>query len=59
MRFKGYEFTGIDQMLNDENDKRLQAAWVNSLERQIPGVRLPDYMEIKNSIKNLLVEKLA
>jgi len=57
MKFKGLEFTGIDQLINDENDKQLQAAWKNSLGRQIPGDRLPDYLEVKDSIKELLEEK--
>lgn len=57
MKFKGITFTGVDQLINDENDKPLQAAWKNSLAHQIPGKGLPDYMEIKKYLKNLLEEK--
>jgi hypothetical protein len=33
--FKGNTFTGIDQLLNPENNKSVNAAWKNSLARQI------------------------
>lgn len=54
MKFKGLEFTGIDQMINEENDKRLQAAWTNSLGHQIAKDQLPEYPKIKASLKELL-----
>lgn len=54
MKFKGLEFTGIDQMINDENDKRLQAAWKNSLEHQIPATTAPKYDLVKSEILTLL-----
>lgn len=56
MKFKGLEFTGIDQMINDENDKRLQAAWKNSIGHQIPGKGMPDYEAVKTGISELLKE---
>lgn len=54
MKFKGLEFTGIDQMINDENDKRLQVAWKNSLGHQIAGDRFAAYSEIKVFLEKLL-----
>jgi hypothetical protein len=54
MKFKGLEFTGIDQMINDENDKRLQVAWKNSLGHQIAGDRFAEYSEIKVFLEKLL-----
>lgn len=54
MEFKGLEFTSIDQMINDENDKRLQSAWRNSLEHQIPKNKLEDYFSIKRHLLTLL-----
>lgn len=54
MKFKGLEFTGIDQMINDENDKRLQAAWKNSLGHQVPKNKLTDYSTVKSEILKLL-----
>jgi len=37
LAFKGHVFTGIDQLINPENDKPLSAAWKNSLAHQITG----------------------
>jgi predicted nucleotidyltransferase component of viral defense system len=55
MKFKGLEFTGVDQMINEENDKRLEAAWRNSLAHQInPGNQFP-YKTVRNELKELLV----
>jgi predicted nucleotidyltransferase component of viral defense system len=59
MKFKGLEFTGIDQMINKENDKRLQAAWKNSLGHQIPGDKLKEYKIIKANILELLERILS
>ncbi len=53
MAFKGLEFTGIDQMINEENDKRLKAAWVNSLGHQIAANKLSDYENIKTELLSL------
>ncbi len=50
MKFKEITFTGIDLMINDENDKRLQAAWINSLGHQIPSVHVPDYGKVKREL---------
>lgn len=54
MKFKGLEFTGIEQMINDENDKRLRIAWKNSLAHQIPSDNLPNYEATKKYIIELL-----
>jgi predicted nucleotidyltransferase component of viral defense system len=54
MIFKGIEFFGIDQMINDENDKRLEPAWKNSLGHQIPGNHFPEYEGVRDEIKELL-----
>lgn len=58
MKFKGLEFTGIEQMINEENDKRLKAAWKNSLGHQIPSAQLPDYEVIKKELKHLLTNNI-
>lgn len=58
MEFKGLEFTGIEQMINEENDKRLKAAWKNSLGHQIPEVQLPDYEVIKKELTELIRDVL-
>ncbi|MBW6484198.1 MAG: nucleotidyl transferase AbiEii/AbiGii toxin family protein [Vicingaceae bacterium] len=54
MKFKELEFTGVKQMINGENDKRLKAAWKNSLGHQIPEVQLPEYEVIKKELVELL-----
>lgn len=56
MKYKNIEFTGIDQMINEENDKRLTSAWKNSLAHQIPGNHFPEYTTVRNEIKQLLVK---
>lgn len=56
MKFKALAFTGIEQMMNPETDKRLQAAWKNSLAHQIPAMQLPDYKQIKLDLSALLNE---
>jgi predicted nucleotidyltransferase component of viral defense system len=58
MKFKGLEFTGIDQMINNENDNRLQAAWKNSLGHQIQKSRLPEYNTVKLNLLDLLSKVL-
>jgi predicted nucleotidyltransferase component of viral defense system len=58
MKFKGHAFTGIEQFFNDDNDKKLNAAWKNSLEHQIPGGKLPSYEEVKEKLMTLLNENL-
>ena len=54
MTFKGLEFTGIGQMMNEENDKLLKAAWKNSLGHQIPDTQLPEYEKLKEEFISLL-----
>ena len=54
MRYKDLEFTGIDQMINKENDKRLKAAWQNSLRHQIPEENMTEYEVVKKDIIKLI-----
>jgi len=54
MAFKGLTFTGVGQMINEENDKRLKAAWENSLAHQIPENNMVDYETVKGGIAELL-----
>lgn len=56
MEFKNLKFTGIDQMINEANDKTLKAAWKSSLGHQIPEIQLPDYETIKKDLSELFVE---
>lgn len=54
MFFKNLIFTGIDQMINEENEKHLKASWHNSLSHQISPSLLPDYTTVKNELLLLL-----
>ncbi len=56
MKFKNIEFTGIDQMINPENDKQLMAAWHNSLVHQIPGEHFPEYNTVRDELNKLFVQ---
>jgi predicted nucleotidyltransferase component of viral defense system len=49
MAFKGYEFTGVEQLINPDNDKQLKIAWKNSLGHQLPR-KLTDYEIVKQSL---------
>ena len=56
LAFKGHSFSGIEQLINSENDKHLKAAWKNSLAHQITG-ELPDFETVKNELL-LLFKKI-
>ncbi len=53
MLIKGLTFTGVDQLINPENEKALKGAWENSLSHQISRDELPSYEEVNSSLKNL------
>lgn len=50
MNYKNIEFEGIHQMINDTNDKRVKAAWQNSLGHQIPGGIAASYDEVRQGL---------
>jgi len=54
MKFKGLEFKGIHQMINDENDRRLQTAWINSLGHQVKAEQMPSYDIVRSELSKLL-----
>ncbi|MCB0762832.1 MAG: nucleotidyl transferase AbiEii/AbiGii toxin family protein [Flavobacteriales bacterium] len=56
MKFKGLEFTGVDQMVNETIDKRVRAGWNNSLGHQIPGGIDTSYEEVRDGLRLLLNE---
>lgn len=59
MKFKGHEFTGIDQFINEENDKNLKSAWKNSLGHQIASDQLPDYDALRENLMKLFTKYFA
>ena len=53
MKFKNLAFTNIEQLVNSENDKRIHAAWNNSLGHQINKNKLPEYKTVKRDLLSL------
>ena len=58
LAFKGHAFTGVEQLINPENNKQLSAAWKNSLAHQITG-ELPDFETVKNELLVLFKKILS
>ena len=55
--YKNLQFSGTEQLINENNDKVLKSAWKNSLEHQIENGKLPEYEIIRNDLK-ILIEKI-
>lgn len=56
IEFKNIPFDNINQLINDENDKKINTAWNNSLAHQIQKKDLPYYIEVKKYLKKLFEE---
>lgn len=56
MKFKNLEFTGMEQMINAENDKQLSAAWKNSLAHQVSPDYFPEYSTVRDELNTLFTE---
>ena len=50
MKFKNLEFIGVDQLINEDNDKSLRASWKNSLSHQIQSNDLPEFDVVKEEL---------
>ena len=57
IEYKNLQFSGIEQLINENNDKILKSAWKNSLEHQIENGKLPEYETVRNDLK-ILLEKI-
>lgn len=57
VEYKNLKFSGIEQLINENNDIILRSAWKNSLEHQIENGKLPEYETVRNDLK-LLFEKI-
>jgi len=55
--YKNLQFSGIEQLINDNNDKILKSAWKNSLEHQITNGKLPEYETVRSNLK-IWLEKI-
>ncbi len=56
MRYKGLEFTGIEQFLNEESNTILKKSWKNSLGHQISQDKLPEFNEVKSDLEKWFAE---
>jgi len=57
VEYKNLQFSGVEQLINENNDKILKSAWINSLEHQIENGKLPEYEIVRNDLK-ILFEKI-
>jgi len=57
VEYKNLQFSGVEQLINENNDKILKSAWINSLEHQIEKGKLPEYEIVRNDLK-ILFEKI-
>ncbi|MDR2145387.1 MAG: nucleotidyl transferase AbiEii/AbiGii toxin family protein [Tannerella sp.] len=55
--YKNLQFSGVEQLINENNDKILKSAWKNSLEHQIESGKLPEYEMVRDDLK-VLMEKI-
>jgi predicted nucleotidyltransferase component of viral defense system len=53
--FKNLTFSGVEQLINSDTDKILQAAWKNSLQHQVAKNALPDYETVRNDLRKLFL----
>lgn len=53
MEFKNLKFTGIEQLMDEDDDKKLRASWKNSLAHQIQSDALPEFDKVKEELTNL------
>ena len=56
MQFKGLEFKGIEQLINNHDDKNVRNAWNSSLKHQIPWDKFETYDTVKPQLKALFME---
>ena len=57
IEYKNLQFSGIGQLINENNDRILKSAWKNSLEHQIENGKLPEYEKVRSDLK-ILFEKI-
>jgi len=55
--YKNLKFSGIEQIINENNDRILKSAWKNSLKHQIEIGKLPEYDIVINDLK-IMFEKI-
>ena len=53
VRYKKLQYSGVEDLINEHNDKILKSAWKNSLEHQIEEGKLPEYETVCDDLKQL------
>ncbi|GHV67381.1 hypothetical protein FACS1894199_12760 [Bacteroidia bacterium] len=53
VKYKSLQYSGIEDLINEHNDKILKSAWKNSLEHQIEEGKLPEYETVRDDLKQL------
>ncbi len=59
VKFKNLEFKGVDQLMDEEDDKKLRASWNNSLAHQIQSDALPEFESVKRELLHLFKKILG
>ena len=53
MKFKKLEFKGVEQLMDESDDKKLRASWQSSLAHQIQEEALPEFDRVKKELTDL------
>ncbi|GHU67504.1 hypothetical protein FACS189413_02380 [Bacteroidia bacterium] len=53
VKYKNLQYSGVEDLINEHNDKILKSTWKNSLEHQIKEGKLPEYETVRDDLKQL------
>lgn len=53
VKYKNLQYSGVEDLINEHNDKILKSAWKNSLANQIEEGKLPEYETVRDDLKQL------
>ncbi|GHU95876.1 hypothetical protein FACS1894156_6150 [Bacteroidia bacterium] len=56
IKYKNLQYSGVEDLINEHNDKILKSAWKNSLGHQIAEGNLPEYEIVRDDLKQLLTK---
>jgi predicted nucleotidyltransferase component of viral defense system len=59
MRFKGYVYTGLDQLINEKSIDILRRSWTQSLGHQLQSSSLPDVDMVTNGLIKIFEKHLV
>lgn len=58
MKFKGLEYTNVEQLISSKSVRQIKSAWGSSLKHQIPEDDLPNPDDVINRLKEILNKNL-